>query len=86
MTPDQKANKLMNVIRELEQSDRLINNCLLGQKDCKNSNRCPYHSMVTSIRSELHSIYGSDTIEETSKKLESIITSDNEETFFTTIK
>ncbi len=86
MTPDQKANKLIDVIKELEQSDRLINNCLLGQKDCINSNRCPYHNMVTSIRSELHSIYGCDTIEETSRKLESIIKSNTEETFFTTLK
>ncbi|MFT4533444.1 MAG: Rrf2 family iron-sulfur cluster assembly transcriptional regulator [Saprospiraceae bacterium] len=84
MTLDQKANKLMHVIRELEQSDRLINDCMLGQKDCRNCDKCPYFGMVASIRSELHSIYGNDTIEETARKLETTLTTDKEETFFTT--
>ena len=83
MTCDQKANKLMHVIRELEQSDRLINDCMLGQKDCENCDKCPYHEMVASIKSELHSIYGNDTIEETARKLESFTSPDKEETLFT---
>lgn len=69
MTPEQKASNLMHVIRELEQSDRLINNCMLGQNNCEVCDRCPYKMMVTSIRSELKGIYETDTIEETAIKL-----------------
>jgi len=75
MTPDQKERKLMQVIRALEQSDRLINDCLLGQKNCEVCDMCPYSSMVASIRSELHAIYGTDSIEETARKLKSILSS-----------
>ena len=73
MTKLQKAQNLMFVIRSLEQSDRLIKDCMLGQKDCGACGDCPYHEMVTSIRAELHAIYGTDTIEETARKLNPFI-------------
>ena len=69
MTPEQKARKLMQVIREIDQSDRLINDCMLGQKNCEICDLCPYSDKVASIRFELKAIYGTDTIEETSLKL-----------------
>lgn len=73
MTQDQKSNSLMKVIRELEQSDRLIKDCMLGQKSCETCDQCPYSEMVASIRTELKSIYGTDTIEETAQKLKSVM-------------
>lgn len=69
MTPEQKASKLMYVIRELEQSDRLIKDCMLGQKSHETCDQCPYGERVASIRSELRAIYETDTIEETALKL-----------------
>lgn len=78
MTDEQKSQHLINIITDLEQSNRLINDCLMGQKNCKTCDRCPYHMRVTSIRSELHSIYGTDTILETAIKLMPIIKSKKE--------
>ena len=69
MTIAQKNLHLMQVIQELEQTEYLITACMLGQKHCDVCNKCPYHMMVASIRSELKSIYNTDTILETSLKL-----------------
>jgi len=69
MTPAQKAKKLMHVITTLEQSNRLIKECMLGQRLCETYDQCPYSSKVAAIRSELQAIYGTDTIEETALKL-----------------
>ena len=70
MTSKQKEQILMHVIHELELSDRLIKDCLLGQKYCETCDQCPYSERVASIRSELQLIYGTDTIEMTAKKLQ----------------
>jgi len=70
MTDKQKNMHLMQVIQELEQSEYLITACMLGQKHCDISNKCPYHEMVTSIRSALKGIYNTDSILETSIKLQ----------------
>jgi len=69
MTPLQKEVKLIQVIRSLEQSHRLLDDCMLGQKNCEVCDLCPYSEKVASIRSELKAIYGTDTIEETAIKL-----------------
>lgn len=69
MTEVQKNQNLMHVIKELEQSEYLITACMLGQKHCDTCDKCPYHEMVASIRSELKAIYATDTILETSIKL-----------------
>ncbi len=69
MTSLQKNIHLLEVIRELEQSEYLINACLLGQKHCKTYDQCPYHDKVMLIRSELRAIYGTDTILNTSTKI-----------------
>ena len=69
MTSDQKNQNLMLVIKELEQSEYLINACMLGQKHCNTGSNCPYHVRVASIRSELKAIYNTETILETALKL-----------------
>jgi len=69
MTADQKSQNLMHVIRELEQTEFLISACMLGQKHCKTGMFCPYHEQVTSIRTQLKAIYGTDTIEQTAHKV-----------------
>ena len=69
MTQDQKNLNLVQVIKELEQTEYLISVCLLGQKYCNSKLKCPYHDRVTRIRSELQAIYAADTIEETALKI-----------------
>jgi len=51
------------------QSDKLINDCMLGQKSDRTCDTCPYSNDVATIRAELKAIYGTDTIVETAKKL-----------------
>ncbi|GLR17602.1 Rrf2 family transcriptional regulator [Portibacter lacus] len=69
MTEEQKNNDLMSIIKDIEQSDRLLKGCMLGQKNHITCEHCPYHISVTSIRNELQSIYASDSIRETAIKL-----------------
>ena len=69
MTHEQKNLCLMHVIKELEQTEYLISACMLGQKHCKTCEMCPYRDKVTAIRSELKSIYATDTIEQTAHKV-----------------
>lgn len=69
MTSNQKSQHIIRVVKELEQSEFLITACMLGQKHCNTGANCPYHEMVASIRSELSSIYNTETILETSLKL-----------------
>ena len=73
MTDVQKNLHLMQVIKEMEQSEYLIAACMLGQKNCDTCHNCPYHKMVASIRAELKAIYNTDTILETSLKLNNTI-------------
>ncbi len=69
MSTVQKSQKLIEVIKELDQSDKLINDCMLGQKSDRTCDTCPYSNDVATIRAELKAIYGTDTIVETAKKL-----------------
>lgn len=69
MNSAQKKGKLMQVVCDLEQSEFLISTCLLGQTDCDRCHLCPYFRSVTMIRDGIRSIYGEDTILETSLKL-----------------
>ena len=73
MTEAQKNRNLMTVIQELEQSEFLINACMLGQKYCDTGSACPYKDKVEAIRAELKSIYNTDTILETALKLNNSI-------------
>jgi Rrf2 family iron-sulfur cluster assembly transcriptional regulator len=73
MTEVQKNRHLMYIIKELEQSEAIITACMLGQKHCDTCNKCPYHEMVASIRSELQAIYNTDSIVETALKLKNAL-------------
>ena len=73
MTEVQKNQHLMHVIKEMEQSEAIITACMMGQKNCDTCNICPYHDKVASIRSELQSIYNTDTIIETALRLKNAL-------------
>jgi Rrf2 family protein len=69
MSDEQKNDTLMNVLLNMENSDYILTDCMLGQKKCDGLNNCPYHERVLSIRKEFQTIYNSDTIENTAKKI-----------------
>lgn len=69
MMESQKNDTLMNVLLNFESSERILSDCMLGQKNSSSCKTCPYQEMVQSIRSQLKTIYGTDSIKDTAQKL-----------------
>ena len=70
MSEEQKNLSLMHLIKTIEQSDYIVNECLLGQKGCAVCENCPYQSHVLALRKSLNTIYNTNSILETAKKLD----------------
>ena len=69
MTEWQKNQKLIQIIKELEQTDELLDQCMMGfDKNCQDE-LCPYQEDVSRLKQKLENLYGRDTIIETARKL-----------------
>lgn len=63
-----RKSNLYEVIEIVDGNDAFIS-CVLGVKECSNSNPCPYHHLVIASRNKLERTLKNETIEQTAKKI-----------------
>ena len=63
-----RKSNLYEVIEIVDGNDAFIS-CVLGVKECSNSNPCPYHHLVIANRNKLERTLKNETIEQTAKKI-----------------
>ena len=65
---ENRQSNLYEVIEIVDGNDSFIS-CVLGVKECSNTNPCPYHHLVIASRTKLEKTLKNETIEQTAKKI-----------------
>lgn len=68
MTPKEKSKTLLDVIEAVD-GLKYFTDCGLGMEDCDNSNPCPLHTEIVSIREKIKKTIGKHTIEKVAQQV-----------------
>ena len=68
MTPKEKSKTLLDIIEAVD-GLKYFTECSLGMEDCNNSNPCPLHKEIVSIRENIKKTIGKHSIEKVAQKV-----------------
>ena len=68
LNDENRQSNLYEVIEIVDGNDAFTS-CVLGVKECSNTNPCPYHHLVKATRTKLERTLKNETIEQTAKKV-----------------